>query len=101
MLILHPASLRLEAATSRLEDIALASAARGTIAKEVNQPGAGSGAIGAATKASPPADEPKSVRAFDEVIIQAKLKPFLQLSQGITGVVDQQVKLCLSYYYAY
>lgn len=80
---------RLEAATSRLEDIAIAGAATGPVKKEVAD------SVSAAASVAPPPpppvkEDPKSVTTYDEIIVQAKLQPFLTLSESIGGPVWEQ-----------
>lgn len=85
---------RLEAATSRLEDIASTSAGF-----DANPPNGASAppaaAAGAATTASPPVKAaeslPASVEAFD-AIINTDLKPWLELSSKLGNVIDGQAK---------
>jgi adenylyl cyclase-associated protein len=74
---------RLEAATSRLEDVALYNAA--------SQP---QRSVPAESEQSD--DLPRSVRAFDEALINARVKPWVELSQQLGGPVDEQAKLVLA-----
>ncbi|KAG8953172.1 hypothetical protein FRC00_006467, partial [Tulasnella sp. 408] len=100
----------LEAATSRLEDIALASAANGSIIKP-------SAAAGASSGPPPPPpgpqssapqqtqqaslgsrDAPRAVKAFNDMVLadtgdDAKLKRYLDLSEKVGGPVWDQAKL--------
>lgn len=85
---------RLEAATSRLEDIASTSA--GFDANAPNGASAPPSApAGAATSATPPAKAaeslPPSVEAYD-AIINANLKPWLERSSKLGTVVEGQAK---------
>lgn len=83
---------RLEAATSRLEDIALASVGAAPLKQELSANTSSGQASTSAPAAAAPAvlDEPKSIKAYDEVV-QAKLQPFVQLSESIGGPVLDQV----------
>ena len=95
---------RLEATTSRLEDLASlatsylppsAQAAASTV-----NPASSANAEPTPvppppppppTTIAPPAEDPKSVVAFDEQIIEGKLKPFVELTKGFScqALVDQ------------
>ncbi|SCZ97686.1 BZ3500_MvSof-1268-A1-R1_Chr4-3g07371 [Microbotryum saponariae] len=107
---------RLEAATARLEDIAVTSAASGgphfNVASGASAvvpstlAGAGAGAIagGAAAAASatggsslaaaagPAVEVPRSVAAFDEDVLQGALAKYLELSKGLGGLIADQSK---------
>ncbi|KIY66299.1 hypothetical protein CYLTODRAFT_423579 [Cylindrobasidium torrendii FP15055 ss-10] len=74
---------RLEAATSRIEDLASAPAWPPTGAAPA--PGAPGPAPAPAAPASSAQELPRSVTAFDEVIIQAKVKPFVELTKSFAG----------------
>lgn len=88
--------LRLEAATSRLEDIATSvdsthpetvaaiSTAQATIAEN-----AAAGAV-PAPSATPPKPLPRSIEDFDKVINE-DVKAFVGASEAIGGLVQQQV----------
>lgn len=79
---------RLEAATSRLEDIALSSAAGSVSSQEVT-------AIPPPPPPPPPPvdlnETPRSVEAFDESVVEHTLKPFVELTKTFAGplVIDQ------------
>ena len=89
--------LRLEAATSRLEDIATSvdsthpetvaaiSTAQATIAEN-----AAAAAVPAAAAAAPPEPLPRSIEDFDKVISD-DVKPFVSASEAVGGLVEQQV----------
>ncbi len=93
---------RLEAATSRLEDIAVASGGTAPLKKEL----AASSSTTTETPAPAPVaaptaqDVPKSVTAYDAVILQAKLQPFVQLSNALGGPVQAQVSRHATSYYS-
>lgn len=91
---LTAALTRLEAATSRLEDIASTSVGFEPGAPN-GAPAPPSAAAAAATSAAPPAKAaeslPPSVEAFD-AIINADLKPWLELSGKLGEVIDGQAK---------
>lgn len=81
----------LEAATSRLEDIAVHQ--QSSRSAEISAPTAsGSAASVAATAVAAPLDDPPSVEAWDE-IIATKVQAFSELSQKIGGNVSAQVSL--------
>ncbi|KIO17541.1 hypothetical protein M407DRAFT_246716, partial [Tulasnella calospora MUT 4182] len=98
---------RLEAATSRLEDIALASAANSSIVKPSATSGASSGpppppsgpqSLPPQQAAPASKDEPRAVKAFNEMVLadtgdDAKLKRYLDLSEKVGGPVWDQAKL--------
>ncbi|RDB24285.1 Adenylyl cyclase-associated protein [Hypsizygus marmoreus] len=106
---------RLEAATSRLEDIASVQAgAPGTERKEVTDGSSTSYPSGSAPLPPPPPppppsvapaappvfEDPKSVTAFDEAVIDGKLKPFVELTKSfasasvidIVGLIEKQFR---------
>jgi adenylyl cyclase-associated protein len=78
-------SCRLEAATSRLEDIALHNAA------VENQP-----QQSALAESERPDELPRSIRAYDEAFINARVKPWVDLSHQLGGPIDEQAKLVLT-----
>ncbi|KAG9051111.1 hypothetical protein FS837_011957 [Tulasnella sp. UAMH 9824] len=107
------AVLVLEAATSRLEDIALASAANSSIVKPSTASGASSGPPppppgpqSSAPQQSQQAalgsrDAPRAVKAFSDMVLadtgdDAKLKRYLDLSEKVGGPVWDQAKLVRS-----
>lgn len=88
----HNTFTRLEAATSRLEDLAIAGAGGQTT-------GPATSALSSGTPAPPPPppppphieeETPRSVQAFDETV-KAKLESFVQLTKSLAPpvVVDQ------------
>lgn len=87
---------RLEAATSRIEDVANLYKPNGTTGSEDSFfPDERKPATAAPAPPAPPpafniADVPESVKAFDEDVISAKLKPFVELTKALTGppVID-------------
>lgn len=91
---LTAALIRLEAATSRLEDIASTSAGFEGGAPN-GAPAPSSAAAGAPSISAPPAKAveslPSSVKAFD-AIIKTDLKPWLDLSSKLGNVIDGQAK---------
>lgn len=92
---------RLEAATSRLEDIALHQTS-GSSQRELTPAGAGALAGGSAKPPPPPPpaaveqpkDDPPAVKAFDEALDQA-LDEYKQLSAKIGGTVQEQAAAVL------
>ncbi|KAI4525200.1 hypothetical protein K525DRAFT_290851 [Schizophyllum commune Loenen D] len=83
---------RLEAATSRLEDIAAAQGAPVAPLSAADldgsaPPTAGPTPTAAKGIAAPaaPAEDPKSVTAYDELILQGKIKPFVELSKSFAA----------------
>jgi hypothetical protein len=82
----------LEAATSRLEDLAVAGTPPATSqqASDSKQP-VSKAAAAPSTSSSTVPDEPKSVRAFDEQVVNASLQRYLELSKAIGGPVETQV----------
>ncbi|KAH7340970.1 adenylate cyclase associated N terminal-domain-containing protein [Rhizoctonia solani] len=91
---------RLEAATSRLEDIALAQGSASNVKQGLDAPSThpppaprAPSAPGASAPASAPAEDSQSVKAFDELIITGKLEPFLKLAGDIGGPVKEQSDL--------
>ncbi|CAE6465222.1 unnamed protein product [Rhizoctonia solani] len=89
---------RLEAATSRLEDIALAQNSATNVKQALDAP---SGHPPPAPRAPPPpsstsaapAEDSQSVKVFDELIIAGKLEPFLKVAGEIGGPVKEQSDL--------
>jgi adenylyl cyclase-associated protein len=92
---------RLEAATSRLEDIALAQSSTTNVKQALDAPSAHPAPAPAAPRAPAPPAAPsspaapvgdsRSVQAFEEQIISGKLQPFLKLANDIGGPVKEQV----------
>ncbi|KAF8682381.1 Cyclase-associated protein [Rhizoctonia solani] len=88
---------RLEAATSRLEDIALAQNSATNVKQALDAP---SGHPPPAPRApappsapappAPPVEDSQSVKAFDELVITGKLEPFLKVAGEIGGPVKEQ-----------
>ncbi|KAJ7905338.1 adenylate cyclase associated C terminal-domain-containing protein [Mycena olivaceomarginata] len=84
---------RLEAATSRIEDLAMAQGQNApkddsrptTYAAPAPAPPPPPPPPPPAAPAAPAAEVPRSVIAFDELIIDAKLKPFLELTRSFAG----------------
>ncbi|KAJ7738522.1 adenylate cyclase associated N terminal-domain-containing protein [Mycena maculata] len=82
---------RLEAATSRIEDLAIAQ----SLAPQTAAPKDNSSTSYAAPPPPPPpppppaapavSEVPQSVIAFDEIVIDGKLKPFLELTRSFAG----------------
>jgi adenylyl cyclase-associated protein len=110
---LIPKFLRLEAATSRLEDIAVVQSGGAVVLPEsasarpastVLAPSAGSAIqqqepqpkFGSLSSDAAPDSVPASVSAFDDRIINEKLKPFVEQSNGLAQplLVEQ---VCLQY----
>ncbi|CAE6417508.1 unnamed protein product [Rhizoctonia solani] len=90
---------RLEAATSRLEDIALAQNSATNVKQALDAP---SGHPPPAPRAPPPpsahapvapAEVSQSVKVFDELVIAGKLEPFLRVAGEIGGPVKEQSDL--------
>ncbi|QRW00655.1 adenylyl cyclase-associated protein 1 [Ceratobasidium sp. AG-Ba] len=89
---------RLEAATSRLEDIALAQSSATTVKQALDAPSAHPAAAprAPAAPAPPPpvpVEDSRSVLAYDEQVIHGKLDPFLKLAAEIGGPVQEQSDL--------
>ncbi|KAJ9124002.1 hypothetical protein QFC22_000794 [Naganishia vaughanmartiniae] len=99
---------RLEAATSRLEDVALAaqqSSAPGAVTRSTEQvhdqlvsqlptsPGGPSGIAAAASSSKEPASIAPAVRAYQEMIIDGPLQEYLQKSQDAGGIIGEQAAL--------
>lgn len=78
---------RLEAATSRLEDLA-ASQAPGALAPSSKSPHIAPDAPPPSVQAA--VEDPRIVIAFNETVI-AKLEPFVQLSGELSPVLKEQV----------
>ncbi|KAJ8078711.1 suppressor of rasval19 [Marasmius tenuissimus] len=100
---------RLEAATSRLEDLAAASNSQSDGSKDTPTSYAPPVSLPPPPPPPPPASAPtstsamqvpKSVTAYDEAVVDGKLKPFLELTRSfagasvveIIGLVEQQFK---------
>ncbi|KAJ7632469.1 adenylate cyclase associated N terminal-domain-containing protein [Roridomyces roridus] len=99
---------RLEAATSRIEDLAMAGSSGQAASAPKNEPSASYAAPLAAPPPPPPPppppaapaapEIPKSVVAFDEMVIDGKLKPFIELTRSfasptvveIVGIFEKQ-----------
>lgn len=85
--------LRLEAATSRLEDMATSvdSSHSETIAAiQKTQSGQGEAASSSSVIAPPPEPVPPSIEDFD-AIIENDVKHFVTTSESLGGLVEQQV----------
>lgn len=88
---------RLEAATSRLEDIATENDSKAPKSDELrDEPSPSTFNAVPAASVPPPASavavvDPPTVVDFDAVIVQGKLKPFLELTRSFAGatVVEQ------------
>ena len=78
---------RLEAATSRLEDIASTSVGFDVTSSQLSGASAGAGAT---KEASPAASLPPSIQAFD-ALQNNELKAWLDLSASLGDVIDKQV----------
>lgn len=107
---LFHATFRLEAATSRLEDLA---ASPGSIPANMGSLVSTSTAAPGASPPPPPpapplpppssthaavaAEIPANVVAFDEVIINGQLKPFIEMTKGFASasVIEQVSVFCL------
>ncbi|KAJ3508744.1 hypothetical protein NLJ89_g5579 [Agrocybe chaxingu] len=94
---------RLEAAASRFEDIAVvldpaSGSATGTRRESIAQPATPASKVSVASPSTPtptpaapvapapvPAETPKSAIAFQEKVIDAKLKPFIELTKVFAG----------------
>jgi len=82
---------RLEAATSRIEDIAASQGLSPAPKSDGDIRTKPSATSYAATPPPPPppapapAEDPKSVVAFDEAVVKGKLKPFLELTRSFAG----------------
>ncbi|KAJ3726023.1 adenylate cyclase associated N terminal-domain-containing protein [Lentinula raphanica] len=100
---------RLEAATSRIEDLAAAgwptnkpetSDSSNTSREYAATPPVQASSPAGSTSVSPKSETPKSVVVFDEVVIDGKLKPFVELTKSfagtsvveIVGLVEKQFK---------
>jgi hypothetical protein len=89
--------VRLEAATSRLEDIAMAGAGGSLAAATPVQsasappPPSASSAAPVASAAAPPVELPKSLESYDANVVDAKLKPWLALTRSFAcaGLIEQ------------
>lgn len=95
----------LEAATSRLEDLADEQARRGSSASTNSIEPAPTTYSTPVPPPPPPAptpapapalaaEVPRSVTAFDETVIAEKFKPFVELTQSLGGPLIQQVSIC-------
>lgn len=83
---------RLEAATSRLEDLAQHNGG------QVAQPATTNEALPTPPSDVPKgpavegvAEDPRTVKLFDEQVVKGKLEPWVQLSHTLGGPVDEQV----------
>ncbi|CAA7265404.1 unnamed protein product [Cyclocybe aegerita] len=94
---------RLEAAASRFEDIAVvldpaSGSAAGTRRQSIAQPATPASKVSVASPSTPtpipaapvapapvPAETPKSALAFQEQVVDAKLKPFIELTKAFAG----------------
>lgn len=95
--ILTPTIRRLEAATSRLEDIASSSVAFDSSAPgagaAVSAPGSTAGGAASETPSAKPAEAlPPSIQAYDD-LLNNELKKWLELSSKLGDVIDGQVHL--------
>ncbi|CAE6404544.1 unnamed protein product [Rhizoctonia solani] len=91
---------RLEAATSRLEDIALAQNSAGGVRQALDAPSShapsaarGSAHPSAHVPPAPPVEDSQSVKAYDQMIIAGKLEPFLKIAGDIGGPVNEQSEI--------
>ncbi|PLW19651.1 hypothetical protein PCANC_08950 [Puccinia coronata f. sp. avenae] len=78
---------RLEAATSRLEDIAIAQ----TTAVGTTMAGENSAAAGQSSSPDAPTETPPSLKAYDELLV-GPLKKYLALSAEVGGSAQEQAK---------
>jgi len=80
---------RLEAATSRLEDIAVASAP--PVAQTQHAPSTRAAAPAAPPPPPGPPPIPESLKEWDEIIVEANLKPFVAFTKSFAGdmVIEQ------------
>lgn len=77
---------RLEAATSRLEDLAQASGVPVVNAKDTAGSDVASPSSYTAPRPPPPAvEDPQMIISFDQNVIDGKLKPFLELTKSFAG----------------
>ncbi|KDN42162.1 hypothetical protein RSAG8_07020, partial [Rhizoctonia solani AG-8 WAC10335] len=91
---------RLEAATSRLEDIALAQGSATNVKQALDAPSShpppaprAPPPTSAPTPAAAPVEDSQSVKVFDELIMAGKLEPFLKIAGEIGGPVKEQSDL--------
>ncbi|CAE6516563.1 unnamed protein product [Rhizoctonia solani] len=91
---------RLEAATSRIEDIALAQSSAANVKQALDAPSAHSPPAprapeptSAPTPSAAPVEDYQSVKTFNETIIVGKLEPFLKIAGEIGGPVKEQSDL--------
>ncbi|KAJ1309682.1 hypothetical protein OPQ81_006446 [Rhizoctonia solani] len=90
---------RLEAATSRLEDIAIAQGSASNVKQALDAPATHpppaprAPAPGPSAPSTAPVEDSQSVKAFDELIIVGKLEPFLRIAGEIGGPVKEQSDL--------
>ncbi|CAE6369052.1 unnamed protein product [Rhizoctonia solani] len=91
---------RLEAATSRLEDIALAQTSATNVKQALDAPSGHPPPAprappppGAPAPAAAPVEDSQSVKVFDELVIVGKLEPFLKIAGDIGGPVKEQSDL--------
>lgn len=87
---------RLEAATSRLEDLAIAGNAPPKGDDASRAPAVSSSSAPSAPPPPPPppamsTEVPRNVEAFDEIVIDGKLKPFTDLTKSFASplVIEQ------------
>ncbi|KAH9842539.1 cyclase-associated protein [Rhodofomes roseus] len=92
---------RLEAATSRLEDLAnlppsglvtgLQNVASSSLPSASSEPTPVPPPHGQTAPAAPAVEIPRSVEAFDEMILEGKVKPFVELTKSfaVQSVIDQ------------
>ncbi|CAE6421478.1 unnamed protein product [Rhizoctonia solani] len=88
---------RLEAATSRLEDIALSQNSAANVKQALDTPSGHPPPAprvpappSAPTPPVAPIEDSQSVKAFDELIVAGKLEPFLKVAGEIGGPVKEQ-----------
>lgn len=93
-LVCHNKTLRLEAATSRLEDIAEAQAQGKSVSSTAATHSQHPSAASAPPPPPPPAEDPASVQAYDNDVIPA-LDSYVKLSGEIGSVVAEQVTILL------
>ncbi|KZS98991.1 hypothetical protein SISNIDRAFT_403150 [Sistotremastrum niveocremeum HHB9708] len=82
---------RLEAATSRLED--LAQHGSGQVQQPTTTTEAPPVPSSDASKGPVAVEDPRSVKLYDENVVNGKLVPWVQLSHTLGGPVDEQAKL--------
>jgi adenylyl cyclase-associated protein len=87
---------RLEAATSRLEDLASSSASSAAVSNNLSRNSVGGQPTVVSSQnndAIVGGEVPPALAAYDE-LIEGPLKNFLEISKAIGGLVEDQVKLC-------